>query len=154
MKTLLPLLVLAGTAWSGTAQTNAPSASDAKPSPAPATVAATESPADKPTGSTPETVAPSVVSVPVSLESLPKIEPKPPLEGIEGRHADYTGAVPRAVKAGGFKGVLNLFNPFAPLSEREKRRAQTASHRPEPRGFVDDKDLEPEGIVLISVEQR
>jgi hypothetical protein len=162
MKTLLPLLALAGTVFSGAAQTNAPAPT---PVAAPTQVSTPLAPAiapEKPAAdlagsaiqSTSQSAALPVATIPLSVENLPKIEPKPPVDGIEGRHVNYTGAVPRAVKAGGFRGVLNLFNPFAKLSAAEKRRGESAADRPEPRGFVDDKELQPEGIRLISVEER
>jgi hypothetical protein len=158
MKTALLIFVLAGAVASGAKQTNAPVAATVPVQPVPALetpkASGAEASSPNPIGLAAAPVARNAASMPLTPENLPKIEPKIPVEGIEGRRVNYTGVVPLAVKAGGFKGVLNLFNPFAPLSSAEKRRAVAVRDRPAPRGFVDDTKLEPVGIMLISVETK
>ena len=68
---------------------------------------------------------------------------------IEGRNHDFGGVIPRAL--GPQKGnPLQLLNPFAPVTDRERRFSQ----RPPPHGFVDDRTIEPVGITIISVEKK
>ncbi len=160
MKTVLLFLVLAGAVASGAEQTNGPVAVTVpvpvQPSPSTEVpkAAVAEAPSPGPIGLVAAPVARSAASMPLTPENLPKIEPKIPVEGIEGRHVNYTGVVPRVVKADGIQGVLHLFNPFAPLSPAEKHWAVAVRDRPAPRGFVDDTKLEPVGITLISVETK
>ena len=68
---------------------------------------------------------------------------------IEGRNHDFGGVIPRAL--GPQKSnPLQLLNPFAPVTDRERRFSQ----RPPPRGFVDERTIEPAGITIISVEKK
>ncbi len=68
---------------------------------------------------------------------------------IEGRNYNIGGAVPRALGPER-RNPLQLINPFAPVTDRERRFSQ----RPPPRGFVDDRTIEPVGITIISVEKK
>lgn len=137
------------------AQTNAPitDAGSVSKETLAAPLVAAESPASG-TAETPA-IGATFQSAPMSLgtANTPEISAAP-IDGIEGRRFNYTGAVPQAVKGGGFKGFLNLFNPFAKLSAAEKARSASSVDRPLPRGFVDETELEPVGLRVISVETK
>lgn len=148
MKTTLLLLGMGAGVSMLPAQTNAPVAAPvAATQPASPPVGAPTAPSGGLAATTPITT-PSAGSKPLLLE------PKPPLDGIEGKKFNYTGAAPRAIKGGGFRGVLQLFNPFAKLSDAEKRQPTGPTDRPLPRGFVDDRTMQPEGLKILSVEQK
>ncbi len=68
---------------------------------------------------------------------------------IEGRNYNVGGAVPRALGPEK-RNPFQLLNPFAPVTDRERRFSQ----RPPLRGFVDDRTIEPVGITIISVEKK
>ena len=68
---------------------------------------------------------------------------------IEGRNYTIGGAVLRALGPER-RNPLQLLNPFAPVTDRERRFSQ----RPPPHGFVDDRTIEPVGITIISVEKK
>ena len=68
---------------------------------------------------------------------------------IEGRNYNIGGAVPRALGPER-RNPLQLLNPFAPVTDRERRFSQ----RPPPRAFVDERTIEPAGITIISVEKK
>lgn len=89
----------------------------------------------------------SVVGDPKGKKLEPTAEKR--TDVIEGRNYNIGGAVPRALGPER-RNPLQLINPFAPVTDRERRFSQ----RPPPRGFVDDRTIEPVGITIISVEKK
>ncbi len=106
------------------------------------------------TNAAPGRPALSVASSSATVVGDPKskaVDPSPAkrTDVIQGRNHDFGGVIPRAI--GPQKSnPLQLLNPFAPVTDRERRFSQ----RPPPRGFVDDRTIEPVGITIISVEKK
>ncbi len=137
MKTtiLIALALSAGTVFAG-AQTNSTSAGAA---------ASTNAPSAR--------MLPATATVaPTSAETLGKsVEPSAVkrTDVVEGRNHDYGGVIPRVIGPER-RNPLQLLNPFAPVTERERRFTQ----RPLPHASTDVRTVEPVGIVLISVEKK
>ncbi len=140
MKTtiLIAAVLSAATAFAN-AQTNA---ATAKPTSSATTNAAPSRPA-----LTASSSSTSVVGDPKGKKIEPNAEKR--TDVIEGRNYNLGGAVPRAIGPER-RNPLQLLNPFAPVTDRERRFSQ----RPPPRGFVDERTIEPAGITIISVEKK
>ena len=137
--TILTAAVLSAATVFASAQTNAATAkpaSSATANAAPARPTLTASSSSK-----------SVVADPKGKKIEPTAEKR--TDVIEGRNYNIGGAVPRALGPER-RNPLQLLNPFAPVTDRERRFSQ----RPPPRGFVDDRTIEPVGITIISVEKK
>ena len=89
----------------------------------------------------------SVVGDPKSKKLDPSAEKRTDI--VEGRNHDGT-PLRRDLCGAERRNPLQLINPFAPVTDRERRFSQ----RPPPRGFVDDRTIEPVGITIISVEKK
>jgi hypothetical protein len=154
MKTMLLVITALSTAATGSlAQTNVAAAAS-RPSATNDVAAAPASPAGQNASASASGANATAVEKPIL-----GIQPKVPVDGIEGRKVNLTGVAPRVAAEPAPMRILNLFNPFAPLSEAEKRartnaNAANAMNRPLPRGFQDERTIEPVGINVITVEAK
>ncbi len=138
--TILIAAVLSAATVFANAQTN--SATTAKPA-APATTNA--APARPTLTASSSSIA--VAADPKGKKVEPSAEKR--TDVIEGRNYNVGGAIPRALGPER-RNPLQLLNPFAPVTDRERRFSQ----RPPPRAFVDDRTIELVGITIISVEKK
>lgn len=137
--TILIAAVLSAATAFASAQTNA---ATAKPTSSATTNTATARPT-----LTASSGSSAVVGDPKGKKIEPTAEKR--TDVIEGRNYNIGGAVPRALGPER-RNPLQLLNPFAPVTDRERRFSQ----RPPPRSFVDDRTIEPAGITIISVEKK
>jgi ABC-type Fe3+-hydroxamate transport system substrate-binding protein len=144
MKTMILISVaLSAGAFLSAAQTN----STATPPPASTNASAAKILPITTSASTPVATAASTTGDPRGKTVEPSAAKRTAV--IEGTNYVYGGIIPRVVGPDR-KNPLQLLNPFAPLTDHERRLIR----RPLPRSFVDERTVEPVGVTIISVEKK